>query len=188
MSTLKEPYRLEGKKTLGYEIAEQFNWQLPDVILYPTGGGTGLVGIWKAFHEMMQLGWINGRLPRMIAVQAYNCRPVVEVWEGRMPDAKNYTGNPSIANGLAVPQPFGMKMILEVLSNSKGTSIAVTEEDIVKGAREMAQREGLLVAPEGGAIWKALLQLTDRGTIDRNENILLLNTGSGYKYLDNLHL
>jgi len=186
ISTLKEPYRLEGKKTMGYEIAEQFDWQLPDVILYPTGGGTGLIGIWKAFHEMIQLNWITGRLPRMIAVQADNCKPVVELWNGNLADVKAYTGRPSLANGLAVPQPFGWKMIMDTLNQSNGTAIAISEEGILNGTKEIAMREGMLAAPEGGALWTALLQLLDEGVINRQEKILLLNTGSGYKYLENM--
>lgn len=186
LSTLKEPYRLEGKKTMGYEIAEQFNWQLPDVILYPTGGGTGLIGIWKAFHEMQQLGWIRGELPRMIAVQSENCQPVAEVWHGKIPNAKGYKAKPSIANGLAVPEPFGMKLILKTLHESNGLPVTVTETNITKGVREIAKHEGVFVAPEGGAIWMALLQLLQQKIISRHETILLLNTGSGYKYLDNL--
>lgn len=186
LSTLKEPYRLEGKKTMGYEIAEQFNWQLPDVILYPTGGGTGLIGIWKAFHEMLQLGWIKGKLPRMIAVQSDNCKPVAEVWSGKLTTAKGYQATPSIANGLAVPEPFGMKLILKTLHASNGLPVTVRETNIVKGVREIAKHEGVFVAPEGGAIWMALLQLLHENLISRNESILLLNTGSGYKYLDNL--
>ena len=189
MSTLKEPYRLEGKKTMGYEIAEQLDWQLPDVILYPTGGGTGLIGIWKAFAEMIQLKWIRGgRLPRMIAVQADNCKPVVDVWTGAIPNAKGYKAKPSIANGLAVPEPFAMNMIQDVLRKSSGMPVAVQEEDIVHGVREVAKHEGLLIAPEGGAIWKALLQLIEQKIIRRDEKILLLNTGSCYKYMENLRV
>jgi threonine synthase len=186
MSTLKEPYRLEGKKTMGYEIAEQLDWQLPDVILYPTGGGTGLIGIWKAFHEMLQLGWIKGPLPRMIAVQVENCKPVVEVWSGTIPNAKGYKAKPSIANGLAVPEPFGMKLILQTLHESNGFPLTVPEQDILKGVREMAMYEGLFVAPEGGAILMALQQLIHEEVVAREEKILLLNTGSGYKYLENI--
>ncbi|HYF30837.1 MAG TPA: threonine synthase [Chitinophagaceae bacterium] len=186
MSTLKEPYRLEGKKTMGYEIAEQLNWQLPDVILYPTGGGTGLIGIWKAFTEMIQLKWIKSRLPRMIAVQAEHCKPVWEVWSGNIPNAKGYKAKPSLANGLAVPEPFAMNMIQDVLHKSGGLPATVSEEAIVQGVHEMARHEGLLVAPEGGAIWKALLQLTEQKIIRKDEKILLLNTGSCYKYMENI--
>lgn len=186
MSTLKEPYRLEGKKTMGYEIAEQLDWHLPDVILYPTGGGTGLIGIWKAFAEMIQLKWIRGKLPRMIAVQADNCKPVWEVWSGNIPNAKGYKAKPSVANGLAVPEPFAMNMIQDVLRKSGGLPVTVSEEEIIQGVKEMARYEGILAAPEGGAIWKALLQLTQQKIISKDEKILLLNTGSCYKYMENL--
>ena len=186
LSTLKEPYRLEGKKTMGYEIAEQLNWKLPDVILYPTGGGTGLIGMWKAFQEMQQLGWIGTKLPRMIAVQAANCQPIVHSWLGLHANAKNYTGKPSLANGLAVPNPFAEDLILEVLRASHGLAIAVTDEAMIKAVKEIARKEGLLIAPEGAALWTALLQLIEERRIKRTEKILLLNTGSGYKYLENL--
>mgnify|MGYP001176819108 CR=1 FL=1 len=186
ISTMKEPYRLEGKKTMGYEIAEQFNWVLPDVILYPTGGGTGLIGMWKAFYELQQMGWIGERLPRMIAVQAGNCQPIVQTWRGVQPHAKNYVGKPSIANGLAVPNPFAEDMILEVLHESKGMPVAVTDEDMLEGVREIAREEGLLVAPEGGALWKALLQLVESSVVHNTDTVLMLNTGSGYKYLENI--
>jgi threonine synthase len=186
ISTLKEPYRLEGKKTMGYEIAEQFNWTMPDVILYPTGGGTGLIGMWKAFREMQQMGWIGQQLPRMIAVQAENCQPVVHTWKGLQPNAKSYVGKPSLANGLAVPNPFAEDMILQVLRESKGFPIAISDEDMIAGVKEIAQQEGLIIAPEGAALWKALLKLINQGSIKRNEKIVLLNTGSGYKYLENI--
>lgn len=186
ISTLKEPYRLEGKKTMGYEIAEQAGWTLPDVILYPTGGGTGLIGMWKAFREMQQMGWIGKKLPRMIAVQAENCQPIVQSWKGLQPNAKNYVGKPSLANGLAVPNPFAEDMIMQVLHQSNGLPLAISDEDMIAAVKEIAREEGLLIAPEGGALWKALLQLIDQGSIQRNEKILLLNTGSGYKYLENI--
>lgn len=186
LSTMKEPYRLEGKKTMGYEIAEQFNWTLPDVILYPTGGGTGLIGMWKAFREMQQMGWIGDKLPRMMAVQAANCQPIVHTWRGLQPNAKNYSGKPSLANGLAVPHPFAEQMILQVLKESGGQPLAIEDGDMIHALREIAREEGMLIAPEGAALWKALLQLIDEGSIKREEKILLLNTGSGYKYLENL--
>lgn len=186
LSTLKEPYRLEGKKTLGYEIAEQMNWQLPDVIIYPTGGGTGLIGMWKAFEEMTELGWIEGTLPKMVAVQAFNCQPIVKTWKGEQPNCKLYIGKPSLANGLAVPNPFAEDMIMQVLKDSNGTALAIKEEDIIQGVKEIAREQGLLLAPEGGALWIALLKLLKTGFIQRTEKILLLNTGSGYKYLENI--
>jgi threonine synthase len=179
MATLKEPYRLEGKKTMGYEIAEQLEWQLPDVILYPTGGGTGLIGIWKAFHEMISLGWIRDKLPRMIAVQAANCSPVVDRITGIQSIPNLYRG--SVAGGLAVPKVLGIEMIERVIKESYGTAIAVEEEEIVAGAREISSIEGVAISPEGGAIWAALKKLADTGIVSRQDKILLLNTGSGYK-------
>jgi threonine synthase len=186
VSTLKEPYRLEGKKTMGYEIAEQLNWQLPDVIMYPAGGGTGLIGIWKAFQEMLRMGWIKAELPRMIAVQAANCAPIVTAMQHPENWRELFTPSPSLANGLAVPYPFGMDMMLEVLRESGGTVVPVSEEDIVAGVKEIARTEGILAAPEGAAVWKALLQLRDRNLIDPADKIVLMNTGSGYKYLENI--
>lgn len=181
VSTLKEPYRLEGKKTMGYEIAEHYNWTLPDVILYPTGGGTGLIGIWKAFQEMLALGWIEGKLPRMVAVQSANCSPLVQAFH-KQPE-QSYKS--SIANGLAVPKAFGKDLIMETLTASGGTAISVSEERIEQGVREIGRKEGINAAPEGAAVWEALKILTDKGTIDKDEKILLLNTGSGYKYFEN---
>jgi threonine synthase len=186
VSTLKEPYRLEGKKTMGYEMAEQNGWSLPDVILYPTGGGTGLIGMWKAFREMQAMGWIGKKLPRMIAVQAENCQPIVETWKGNQSNAKSYIGKPSLANGLAVPNPFAEDMILQVLRESNGLPIAISDADMIAGVKEIAREEGLLIAPEGAALWKALQMLIGNGTVQRDEKILLLNTGSGYKYLENI--
>ncbi|MGE5108068.1 MAG: threonine synthase [Sphingobacteriales bacterium] len=185
ISTLKEPYRLEGKKTMGYEIAEQLNWQLPDVIIYPAGGGTGLIGIWKAFKEMKSLGWINGPLPRMIAVQSKKCAPIAYALKDPLNWKKNFVPEPTIANGLAVPYPFGMKMMLQVLKESGGTTIAIEEDEIVAGVKEIAKSEGLLISPEGAATWKALLHLNHTKIIASSEKVLLLNTGSGYKYLEN---
>lgn len=188
VSTLKEPYRLEGKKTMGYEIAEQLNWTLPDVILYPAGGGTGLIGIWKAFKEMQQLGWLpeSIKLPRMVAVQAANCQPLVETYFGRQENCKNYTGKPTIANGLAVPRPLGEHMMLNVLHQSGGTAVSITEQEMLEGLQELGRNEGLFVAPEGAAVWMAARKLVAAGKIDSHESILLLNTGSGQKYMDNV--
>jgi threonine synthase len=188
VSTLKEPYRLEGKKTMGYEIAEQLNWQLPDVILYPAGGGTGLIGIWKALKEMQQLGWLapSVRLPRMIAVQAANCQPLVETFYGRQENAQHYIGKPTIANGLAVPRPLGEPLMLQTLQESGGTVESITELEMVAGLQELGANEGLFVAPEGAAVWMAARKLLGTGCIAPDEQILLLNTGSGQKYLENL--
>ncbi|WP_201979138.1 threonine synthase [Hymenobacter rubidus] len=188
ISTLKEPYRLEGKKTMGYEIAEQLNWTLPDVLLYPAGGGTGLIGIWKAFQEMKQLGWLSAsvKLPRMVAVQAENCCPLLETYEGRQPNCHAYQGHATLANGLAVPHPLGEDMMLRVLRESGGTVVSVSEEGMLAGMRDLGQHEGLFVAPEGGAVWTAARQLLAAGAIRPDENILLLNTGNGQKYMDNV--
>jgi threonine synthase len=168
---------------MGYEIAEQLGWDLPDVILYPTGGGTGLIGMWKAFHEMIELGWIQEKLPKMVAVQAENCQPVVEMFEGKRKTAADYKGKPTIANGLAVPNPFAEKLILQTLRESHGVAVAVSDEEIKSAASEIAAEEGLLVSPEGAALLPALRKLLASGFISREEEVLLLNTGSGYKYL-----
>ncbi|WP_224996992.1 threonine synthase [Cesiribacter sp. SM1] len=188
VSTLKEPYRLEGKKTMGYEIAEQLNWQLPDVILYPAGGGTGLIGIWKAFHELKAIGWLPEEtiLPRMVAVQAANCMPLVETFFGRQPNAQQYVGKPTIANGLAVPRPIGEPLMLHVLSASKGTAIGITEEEMIFSLQELSSLEGLFVAPEGAALWMASRKLLAAGYILPEEQVLLLNTGNGQKYMENI--
>ncbi|MVN77931.1 threonine synthase [Hymenobacter sp. HMF4947] len=188
ISTLKEPYRLEGKKTMGYEIAEQLNWQLPDVLLYPAGGGTGLIGIWKAFREMKALGWLapEAALPRMVAVQAENCCPLLETYLGHQPNCHNYTGRPTLANGLAVPRPLGEPLMLEVLRESNGTVVAISEEGMLEGMRELGQQEGLFVAPEGAAVWMAARKLLAEGWLHADERILLLNTGNGQKYMSNV--
>lgn len=188
ISTLKEPYRLEGKKTMGYEIAEQLNWQLPDVLLYPAGGGTGLIGIWKAFQEMKALGWLGPdvALPRMVAVQAENCCPLLETYLGRQPNCHAYQGRPTLANGLAVPRPLGEPLMLQVLRESQGTVVAISEEGMLEGMRELGRHEGLFVAPEGAAVWMAARQLLADGWLKADERILLLNTGSGQKYMSNV--
>lgn len=187
VSTLKEPYRLEGKKTMGYEIVEQLNWQLPDVIVYPAGGGTGLIGIWKAFKEMIEMGWIgDSHLPKMIAVQTEQCAPVVRAFYNPDGWMDGFEPLPSLANGLAVPYPFGMDMMQQVLHESNGTAIAVSESEIVDGVKEIAKAEGMLFCPEGAAVWKALLHLRRMKVIDPADKIVMLNTGSGYKYLENV--
>lgn len=188
ISTLKEPYRLEGKKTMGYEIAEQLNWELPDALLYPAGGGTGLIGIWKAFREMQALGWLApaAALPRMVAVQAENCCPLLETYLGRQPNCHHYTGRPTLANGLAVPRPLGEPLMLDVLRESNGTVVAISEEGMLEGMRELGQQEGLFVAPEGAAVWMAARKLLAEGWLRADERILLLNTGNGQKYMSNV--
>ena len=187
ISTLREPYRLEGKKIMGYEIAEQLNWALPDIIVYPAGGGTGLIGIWKAFDEMLKLGWIKKPFPKMIAVQPENCAPIKAAMIDPANWDRNFVAKPTIAHGLAVPFPFGMNLIRKALIESNGEVITVTENDIRDGINEIAKTEGLFVSPEGSATWKALAHLKEKGSITGKENILLLNTASGYKYMEDLH-
>ncbi len=186
VSTLKEPFRLEGKKTMGYEIAEQMDWEVPDVVVYPTGGGTGLIGIWKAFEEMQQLGWIGAKRPRMVAVQTAACYPIVEAFQKREKQAKPFQ-NPAItmANGLRVPTAFGDELILDALYKSNGNAVKISEEEILAGTKEMARQEGILLAPEGAAVWMALKKLVHQGWAQPNEKIVLLNTGSIYKYMEN---
>jgi threonine synthase len=183
ISTLKEPYRLEGKKTMGYEIAEQLDWKLPDVIVYPAGGGTGLIGIWKAFNEMLELGWIKRPLPKMIAVQPENCAPIKAALDDPDNWQKDFFPQPTIAHGLAVPFPFGMNLIKKTLAESNGEVITVTEKEIIDGISELAKTEGIFVSPEGSAAWKALSHLKQKGSIKDKDKILFLNTASGYKYM-----
>jgi threonine synthase len=181
MSTMKEPYRLEGKKTLGYEIAEQNNWELPDVIIYPTGGGTGLIGIWKAFHELIHIKAIKGNLPRMVLVQSEVCNPMVSRFQtGILPDT--FAPKPSAAYGLAVPYPFATDMMLNVLYQSNGTALTVSEQEMEMGVQQIAKTEGMLLSLEGAATYMAAKKLVVSGWIKPEEKILLLNTGSWYKY------
>lgn len=186
MSTLKEPYRVEGKKTMGYELAEQLNWELPDVILYPTGGGTGLIGFWKAFNEMEKLGWIGRKRPRLVAVQASGCAPLVQAFEAGETQARLITDAQTIANGLCVPKPYADELLLQIIRESQGRAIAVSDAAIIGALQEIAREEGLLIAPEGAALWAALKLLLAGGHVNPEEKIVLLNTGSGYKYLENI--
>jgi threonine synthase len=184
VSTLKEPYRVEGKKTLGYELAEQSAWTLPDVIVYPTGGGTGLVGMWKAFDEMQELGWISEKRPRMVSVQAAGCAPIVRAFEKGERNAEEFPNAATVASGLRVPKAIGDFLILDAIRESEGTAVAVTDEELIAGARELARREGIFAAPEGGACVPALRKLIERGKVKPGERVVLFNTGSGIKYLD----
>lgn len=186
VSTLKEPYRLEGKKTMGYEIAEQLNWQLPDVIFYPTGGGTGLIGIWKAFNEMEQLGWIGSKRPRMVAVQSQSCDGIVSAFNAGLSVSEFADGGFTIANGLRVPKPYADKQILKVLRESKGTALTISDAEMSHALKEIARHEGMLIAPEGAALWQAYKKLKATNWINPGEQVLLINTGSGYKYLENI--
>jgi threonine synthase len=187
ISTLKEPYRLEGKKTMGYEIAEQLNWQLPDVIFYPTGGGTGLIGIWKAFDEMERMGWIGSKRPRMVAVQSESCNGIVEAFHNKQTTSQFVDRGFTIANGLRVPKPYADKIILRVLRESNGNAITIADQDMNNAVKEIARYEGMLIAPEGAALWVAFKNLKASGWIKPGEKVLLINTGSGYKYLENIN-
>jgi len=184
MSTLKEPYRIEGKKTLGYELAEQFDWKLPDVILYPTGGGTGLIGMWKAFDEMEVLGWIDRKRPRMFSVQASGCAPIVRAFEAGEKFAAEFPNAQTIASGLRVPKAIGDFLILKILRQSNGGAVAVDDQEMIRVARDVGSTEGLFVAPEGAACFAALKSLRRAGKIDIGERVVIFNTGSGIKYLD----
>ena len=186
VSTLKEPYRVEGKKTMGYELAEQCGWVLPDAILYPAGGGTGLIGMWKAFSEMEALGWIGPERPRMIAVQAAGCQPIVRAWEQQWPDAPEWENARTLASGLRVPAAVGDKLMLAAIRESGGDAVAVPDGDMVKGVREIGTCEGIFAAPEGGAVLAGLRKMIALGRIDRADRVVLFNTGSGHKYVDNL--
>ena len=186
LSTLKEPYRVEGKKTMGYEIAEQFDWELPQVIIYPTGGGTGLIGMWKSFDEMEALGWIDSHRPRMVSVQAAGCAPIVRAFESGATRAEPWQNATTMAAGLRVPSAVGDALMLHALRASEGTAVAVSEADLLWGVKEIGQSEGLFVCPEGGAALAGLQRLVEQGWIDREERVVLFNTGSGLKYLDAL--
>ena len=184
LSTLKEPYRIEGKKTLGYEIAEQLDWKLPDVILYPTGGGTGLIGMWKAFDEIEQLGWIDNRRPRMFSVQASGCAPIVRAFESSEKIASEFANAHTLASGLRVPRAIGDFLMLDILRRSGGGAVAVDDEEMIRAVREVGSKEGLFVAPEGAACFVALKKLRASGKIEKRERVVIFNTGSGIKYLD----
>ena len=184
MSTLKEPYRVEGKKTLGYELAEQLDWKLPDVILYPTGGGTGLIGMWKAFDEMEALGWIGSARPRMFSVQASGCAPIVRAFEAGETSAAEFPDAHTCASGLRVPKAVGDFLMLKILRASKGGAITVDDEEMIRVTRDVGSSEGFFVAPEGAACFAALKSLLAAGEIRAEERTVIFNTGSGIKYLD----
>jgi len=185
VSTFKEPYRVEGKKVMGYELAEAFNWQLPDVVIYPTGGGTGLVGMWKAFDELEALGWLeNTKRPRMVSVQADGCAPVVKAFQQGASFCDFWTNAHTIASGLRVPKSFADRLILQDIYESQGIAIAVSDESILECQRQLASMEGIFAAPEGAATLAALKELIKTGWVNPGERIVLFNTGSGLKYID----
>ncbi len=189
VSTLKEPFRVEGKKTMGYEVAEQLDWKLPDAIIYPTGGGVGMIGMWKAFEEMEQLGWIGSersekRRPKMITVQAAGCAPIVKAWEAGKSVSEVWTGAQTFAAGLRVPKAYGDYLILDILKKSGGAAVSATDEEIVAATRHWASVEGVFAAPEGAASLVAYQKLRARGFLREQDTVVLFNTGTAYKYLD----
>jgi threonine synthase len=184
VSTLKEPYRLEGKKTMGYEIAEQLNWTLPDVIVYATGGGTGLIGMWKAFQEMAELGWIGSKRPRMVSVQPSGCAPIVKAFAEGRETAEAWQNAKTVASGLRVPQAVADFLILRALRASNGTAMAVSDEDMLREIPRIGRAEGIFFCPEGAASVAALRRLTQNGWIKPTDEVLIFNTASGLKYLD----
>ncbi len=184
VSTFKEPYRVEGKKTMGLEIAEAFGWQLPDVIIYPTGGGTGLVGMWKAFDELEALGWIGPERPRLVSVQAEGCAPIVRAFHNGAERARPWENARTIAAGLRVPAVFADRLILRALRETQGTAVAVSDEEILAAQHQLASLEGIFAAPEGAATLAGLQRLLHQGWIQPDEKIVLFNTGSGLKYVN----
>ncbi|GLH65554.1 MULTISPECIES: threonine synthase [Parageobacillus] len=181
-STLKEPYRIEGKKTMGLEIAEQFSWQLPDVILYPTGGGVGLIGIYKALKELQDLGWVQGKLPRLVAVQAQNCAPIVKAWNEKKQVSEFWPNSSTVAFGINVPKALGDFLVLDALYKTDGCAIAVEDDAIINEQRNVASLEGAFICPEGAAAFLAARRLRERGWIRKGERVVVLNTGIGLKY------
>ena len=186
VSTLKEPFRLEGKKTMGYEIAEQLGWTMPDAVIYPTGGGVGLIGMWKAFDEMQQLGWLEtgAKRPRMIAVQSTGCAPIVKAWEEHKPVSESWKDAATIAAGLRVPKAYADYIVLDILKQSSGTAVAVTDDDIMRSFQSWARDEGVFAAPEGAASLAAYNLLRASGFLKPSDTVVLYNTGSGLKYID----
>ncbi|MBU2578265.1 threonine synthase [Patescibacteria group bacterium] len=181
-STLKEPYRIEGKKTMGLEIAEQFGWKLPDVILYPTGGGVGIIGIYKALLELQEMGWIEGKFPRLVAVQSTGCAPIVKAWEEKKTESMFWEGAQTLAFGITVPKAIGDFLVLDAIYKTDGCAVAVEDNDILKAEALLASREGTFICPEGAATLSAAMQLQKTGWIKPEEKVVLLNTGSGLKY------
>jgi len=186
VSTLKEPFRVEGKKTMGYEVAEQLDWKMPQGIIYPTGGGVGLIGMWKAFEEMEQLGWIGPERPKMVTVQAAGCAPIVKAWEAGESASEMWTAAETFAAGLRVPKAYGDYLILDILKRSRGTAVSATDDEIIDSVRHWASMEGVFAAPEGAAALVAYQKLRARGFFSADDKVVLFNTGSAYKYLDML--
>lgn len=186
LSTLKEPYRAEGKKTMGYELAEQMEWTLPEVIVYPTGGGTGLVGMWKAFDEMERMGWIGSERPKMVSVQAAGCAPIARAFDQGERFAAEFENAHTAASGLRVPRAIADFVMLDLIRESGGTAVTVTDEEMIAAAKEMASKTGVFAAPEGGATLAAARKLSESGFIKLADTVVMFNTGSGLKYLEAL--
>jgi len=184
VSTLKEPFRVEGKKTMGYEVAEQLGWKLPEGIIYPTGGGVGLIGMWKAFEEMEELGWIGSERPKMVSVQAAGCAPIVRAWEAGKSASEMWTGASTFAAGLRVPKAYGDYLILDILKKSEGIAVSASDEEILAAMRHWASVEGVFAAPEGAASLVAYQKLRASGFFGAEDKVVLFNTGTAYKYLD----
>lgn len=186
ISTLKEPFRIEGKKTMGYEVAEQLDWKLPDAIIYPTGGGVGLIGMWKAFEEMEQMGWLpeGGKRPKMIVVQSTGCAPIPKAWDEGQAVSQAWPNAKTIAAGLRVPKAYGDYIILDILRQSGGTAVACSDDEIMEALRWWAENEGVFAAPEGAAALAAYRKLRASGFLKASDRVVLFNTGSGLKYID----
>jgi threonine synthase len=184
VSTLKEPFRIEGKKTMGYEVAEQLGWRLPHGIIYPTGGGVGLIGMWKAFDEMQELGWIGAERPQMVAVQSSGCAPIANAWDEGKSTAESWENAETIAAGLRVPKAYGDYLILDILHKSGGVALAVTDSEIMEALQHWARVDGIFAAPEGAAALAAYRKLRANGFFGPDDSVVLFNTGSGLKYLD----
>jgi threonine synthase len=187
-STLKEPYRIEGKKTMGLEIAEQMGWKMPDVILYPTGGGVGIIGIYKALNELIALGWVEGSLPRLVAVQAEGCAPIVKAWKEKKPTSEFWPDSSTIAFGINVPKALGDFLVLEAVYNTDGCAVAVDDQSILEEQQKIAALEGAFICPEGAATFVAARRLRENGWIKEGETVVALNTGAGIKYPDTVHV
>jgi threonine synthase len=185
-ATLKEPYRVEGKKTMGYELAEQMGWKLPDAVLYPTGGGTGLIGMWKAFREMEDMGFIGPQRPRMYAIQAEGCAPIVKAFEEGLDEAPMWENAHTLAHGLRVPKAIGDFLILRAVRESHGSAVAVSDAEIIQGVKDAAANEGIFVAPESGACVAAMRKLKANGHLRPDDTVVLFNTGTGFKYVENM--
>ena len=183
LSTLQEPYRAEGKKTMGLEIAMQLGWHMPDAVIYPTGGGTGIIGMWKGYQELLELGWVEGHMPRFIAVQPVGCQPIVKAFHEGADTSQPWPNASTVADGLRVPHPFADYLILKAIRETGGTALAVKDQDMIEAMKEISSMEGVFACPEGASTLVALKRLLGDGFLDADKTIVLLNTGSGYKYL-----